>query len=206
MGVSQLIQALQVVLHATTAPGDAVAMHTPAYPPFLKTLADMGRRLVPIPMAGTAAGWAFDADGKCVDMPSEPAPFCDKVKIKAYPTRESGGIIWAYLGPKETMTPFRDFGTEVLMLERNERILAEVEEEIARTLIASLEKEITVVTSAAVLATALSVQRVATSTMLAAFATCAPISAIEVDNSSMADATWVALSLEPSAAVAAARA
>ena len=57
-------------------------------------------------------GWAFDADGRCVDMPSEPQPFCDKVRIRAYPTHESGGIVWAYLGPQETMTPFRDFGTE----------------------------------------------------------------------------------------------
>jgi len=59
-------------------------------------------------------GWAFDVDGTCVDMPSEPVPFCDKVKMRAYPTHESGGIIWAYLGPRETMTPFRDFGTDGL--------------------------------------------------------------------------------------------
>ena len=59
-------------------------------------------------------GWAFDVDGRCVDMPSEPVPFCEKVKIKAYPVHESGGIVWAYLGPRETMTPFRDFGTEGL--------------------------------------------------------------------------------------------
>jgi len=57
-------------------------------------------------------GWAFDADGRCVDMPSEPQPFCEKVRMRAYPTHESGGIVWAYLGPRETMTPFRDFGTE----------------------------------------------------------------------------------------------
>ena len=44
-------------------------------------------------------GWAFDADGRCVDMPSEPQPFCDKVRMRAYPTHESGGIVWAYLGP-----------------------------------------------------------------------------------------------------------
>ncbi|MCL2584237.1 MAG: Rieske 2Fe-2S domain-containing protein [Streptosporangiales bacterium] len=56
-------------------------------------------------------GWAFDADGRCVDMPSEPVPFCEKVRMRAYPVRESGGIVWAYLGPRETMTPFRDFGT-----------------------------------------------------------------------------------------------
>ena len=59
-------------------------------------------------------GWAFDVDGNCIDMPSEPVPFCEKVKMRAYPTHESGGIIWAYLGPRETMTPFRDFGTEDL--------------------------------------------------------------------------------------------
>ncbi|HEY1666228.1 MAG TPA: Rieske 2Fe-2S domain-containing protein, partial [Trebonia sp.] len=57
-------------------------------------------------------GWAFDVDGKCVDMPSEPAPFCEKVRIRAYPVHESGGIAWAYLGPRESMTPFRDFGTD----------------------------------------------------------------------------------------------
>jgi len=59
-------------------------------------------------------GWAFDVDGNCVDMPSEPAPFCEKVRMKSYPVRESGGIVWAYLGPSSTMTPFRDFGTDSL--------------------------------------------------------------------------------------------
>jgi phthalate 4,5-dioxygenase len=59
-------------------------------------------------------GWAFDTGGRCVDMPNEPAPFCDKVRMRAYPTHESGGIVWAYLGPRETMTPFRDFGTDGL--------------------------------------------------------------------------------------------
>ena len=59
-------------------------------------------------------GWAFDTDGRCVDMPSEPVPFCEKVKIKSYPVHESGGIVWSYLGPRETITPFRDFGTDEL--------------------------------------------------------------------------------------------
>ena len=63
-------------------------------------------------------GWAFDADGTCVDMPSEPAPFCKPVRMRAYPTHESGGIVWTYMGPKETMTPFRDFGTEGLEREK----------------------------------------------------------------------------------------
>jgi hypothetical protein len=64
----------------------------------------------------------------------------------------------------------------------------------------------TVVTSAEVLATALSVQRVASSTIPEALATCAPMSAIEVDSSSIAAATLVALAVVSSAAEAAARA
>jgi phthalate 4,5-dioxygenase len=32
--------------------------------------------------------------------------------MRAYPVHESGGIVWAYLGPGEAMTPFRDFGTD----------------------------------------------------------------------------------------------
>ena len=59
-------------------------------------------------------GWAFDVNGRCVDVPSEPAPFCATVRMRAYPVHESGGIGWAYLGPRDSMTPFRDFGTEGL--------------------------------------------------------------------------------------------
>ncbi|HEX6470343.1 MAG TPA: aminotransferase class I/II-fold pyridoxal phosphate-dependent enzyme [Streptosporangiaceae bacterium] len=55
-------QALQVILQVATRPGDPVALHVPAYPPFLETLASMDRPLVPIPMAPTADGWGFDAD------------------------------------------------------------------------------------------------------------------------------------------------
>ena len=65
-------------------------------------------------------GWQFDADGACIDMPSEPATstFKERVRAKAYPVHESGGIVWTYMGPAETMTPFRDFGTETLPAEK----------------------------------------------------------------------------------------
>src|SRR3954469_20500982 len=55
-------------------------------------------------------GWKFDTTGTCVDMPSEPAEsnFKTKVHIGAYPTHESGGIVWCYMGPPAAMTPFRD--------------------------------------------------------------------------------------------------
>jgi len=61
-------------------------------------------------------GWKFDTSGACVDMPSEPAEsnFKSKVRVLAYPTHESGGVIWTYMGSKETMTGFRNFGTDDL--------------------------------------------------------------------------------------------
>ncbi len=56
-------------------------------------------------------GWKFDADGKCVDMPSEPAdsPLKEGAAIKAYPTVERGGIVWAYLGPPAQRPPEPDY-------------------------------------------------------------------------------------------------
>src|SRR3954452_23022053 len=49
-------------------------------------------------------GWKFDTSGSCVDMPNEPpeSNFKQKVKVTAYRTRERGGVIWAYMGTRET--------------------------------------------------------------------------------------------------------
>src|SRR5437016_3796820 len=46
-------------------------------------------------------GWKYDVSGRCVDMPNEPpeSNFREKVRQKAYPCRERGGIIWTYMGP-----------------------------------------------------------------------------------------------------------
>jgi len=65
---SDIIQGLQAVLHVATAPGDAVAMHLPAYPPFLETLAAMDRRLVPVPVERSASGWVFDPERLARDV------------------------------------------------------------------------------------------------------------------------------------------
>jgi phenylpropionate dioxygenase-like ring-hydroxylating dioxygenase large terminal subunit len=48
-------------------------------------------------------GWKFDRQGVCTDMPSEPAgsPLQAKVRLKAYPTFERGGVVWTYMGPAE---------------------------------------------------------------------------------------------------------
>ncbi|MBV9326088.1 MAG: Rieske 2Fe-2S domain-containing protein [Chloroflexi bacterium] len=52
-------------------------------------------------------GWKFDTTGQCVDMPSEPAEsdFKDRLRVRAYPTYEVGGMIWVYMGPKELQPP-----------------------------------------------------------------------------------------------------
>lgn len=60
--LTDVIQGLQLVLHLASAPGDGVALHTPAYPPFLSSITEMGRRLVALPMEDTAEGWRFDAE------------------------------------------------------------------------------------------------------------------------------------------------
>jgi phthalate 4,5-dioxygenase len=56
-------------------------------------------------------GWKFDVDGACVDLPSEPAgsPLQAGAAIKAYPTVERGGVVWAYLGPKALRPPAPDY-------------------------------------------------------------------------------------------------
>lgn len=54
-------------------------------------------------------GWKFNVDGQCVDTPTiDPArapDICRKARIKAYPTREWGDFVWAYMGPRETPPP-----------------------------------------------------------------------------------------------------
>jgi cystathionine beta-lyase len=57
---SDLIQAVQVVLYLATAPGEAVAVHVPNYPPILKTIEMMGRRLIGSPLERAGDDWSFD--------------------------------------------------------------------------------------------------------------------------------------------------
>ncbi len=56
-------------------------------------------------------GWKFDVAGRCVDMPNEPpeSNFKQKVRQRAYPFREWGGLIWAYLGPLDPPPPLPEF-------------------------------------------------------------------------------------------------
>jgi phthalate 4,5-dioxygenase len=53
-------------------------------------------------------GWKMDVHGSVTEMVSEPAAsgFMDKVKHKAYPVKEWGGMVWAWMGAKEAMPEF----------------------------------------------------------------------------------------------------
>jgi bifunctional pyridoxal-dependent enzyme with beta-cystathionase and maltose regulon repressor activities len=68
-GVTDLIQALQIVISLASRPGDGVVVHTPNYPPFLATVAKMGRTLVPAQLQPDgASSWTWDHDRLEADL------------------------------------------------------------------------------------------------------------------------------------------
>jgi cysteine-S-conjugate beta-lyase len=54
-----VIHAVQTVIERCTSPGDGVLLHTPSYPPFRKSIEDLGRKVIEIPAARTEHGWAW---------------------------------------------------------------------------------------------------------------------------------------------------
>jgi 5,5'-dehydrodivanillate O-demethylase len=48
-------------------------------------------------------GWTYDVTGRCISIPADPpeSTFKDKILQTAYPVRELGGMIFAYLGKGE---------------------------------------------------------------------------------------------------------
>ncbi len=47
-------------------------------------------------------GWLYDRSGRCVEQPGEVSRAAreEKVKQRAYPTQELGGLVFAYMGPQ----------------------------------------------------------------------------------------------------------
>ena len=58
-------------------------------------------------------GWKFSVDGKCVDAPTEPVgqreKFAASVPVRTHPTHEAGGLVWVYMGAKDTPPRFPDY-------------------------------------------------------------------------------------------------
>ena len=53
-------------------------------------------------------GWSFGPTGQCLEQPNEDRPFCEKVKLPTYPTREYAKFIFAYFG-EGAPPPFRTY-------------------------------------------------------------------------------------------------
>jgi len=53
-------------------------------------------------------GWLYDVEGNVIEMPLEPAvnPFLKQIQHPAYPVREFGGLVFAYMGPLEKIPEF----------------------------------------------------------------------------------------------------
>ena len=56
-------------------------------------------------------GWKIDASGNVTSTPAEPeeSTFANRLRATAYSTHESGGLIWAYMGPAGMEPPFMEF-------------------------------------------------------------------------------------------------
>ncbi len=55
-------------------------------------------------------GWKFGVDGTVQETPNH----CDdrfkaSIRAPAYPAREAGGLVWAYIGPQELQPPFQPY-------------------------------------------------------------------------------------------------
>ena len=74
-------------------------------------------------------GWKFDVSGQCVDQMNEPGEFdfSKKVRANSYPVEEMGGLIWAYMGPSESIPPLPDF--EWTRVPEEQRTLTKVVQE-----------------------------------------------------------------------------
>ena len=52
-------------------------------------------------------GWKFATDGTVLDTPNVADPkFKERIRGRVYPSREAGGLVWAYVGPREQEPEF----------------------------------------------------------------------------------------------------
>jgi cystathionine beta-lyase len=66
--VPDVMQGIVAVLEAVTAPGSAVVINPPVYPPFFSFLPRAGRRLVESPLVPDGDRWSLDLDRLAADL------------------------------------------------------------------------------------------------------------------------------------------
>lgn len=55
-------------------------------------------------------GWKFSVSGAVMETPNHADPkYRERMKAPAYPVREAGGLVWAYVGPKEQQPEFSQY-------------------------------------------------------------------------------------------------
>ncbi|MFM2078913.1 MAG: hypothetical protein RJA49_2803 [Actinomycetota bacterium] len=89
--LNDVTQGIQIALEHHTQPGDGVVVLQPSYPPFLGTVSQMGRRLVPLNGERDTAsptGWAFDWDELDRTLAADPA----KVLLLCHPHNPTGHV------------------------------------------------------------------------------------------------------------------
>lgn len=94
MELNDVVQGIQIVLHLCTQPGDRVVLHTPTYPPFLHSVEDDGRVVVPVPAQRSDAsptGWTFDYEALDETLRAAPA----KVLLLCHPHNPTGHVFEA---------------------------------------------------------------------------------------------------------------
>ena len=91
MELNDVVQGIQIVLYLCTKPGDRVVVHTPTYPPFLHSVEDEGRVVVPVPAQrseSSPTGWMFDYDALDATLTESPA----KVLLLCHPHNPTGHV------------------------------------------------------------------------------------------------------------------
>lgn len=74
-------------------------------------------------------GWKIDCAGNVLDTPAEPEEhgFRERVRATAYAVHESGGVVWAYLGPPDAQPPPMNFPFTAVSDEHRQIIKVRVE-------------------------------------------------------------------------------
>jgi cystathionine beta-lyase len=89
--LNDVTQGIQIVLQHHTRPGDGVVVLVPSYPPFLRSVNEAGRRLVPCVgrrSSSSPTGWEFDYDALEVALRADPA----KVLLLCHPHNPTGHV------------------------------------------------------------------------------------------------------------------
>ncbi|MFM0173292.1 Rieske 2Fe-2S domain-containing protein [Paraburkholderia sediminicola] len=70
-------------------------------------------------------GWKFSASGTVMETPNHADPkYATRMKAPAFPVREEGGIVWAYVGPIELLPAFSRYA--FMDAEPNHRVVLRV--------------------------------------------------------------------------------